>query len=81
MAETAQLEAAVKALSDIVKMNTVNDHEQLVADYLVALLKQHGIEAKTITYAPGRVNLVAEIGGWQRAGDWFGWPRRYGGVR
>lgn len=62
MAETAQLEAAVQALSDIVKMNTVNNHEQLVADYLVTLLKQHGIEAQSIEYAPGRVNLVAEIG-------------------
>ncbi|MGZ1183958.1 succinyl-diaminopimelate desuccinylase, partial [Lactobacillus delbrueckii subsp. bulgaricus] len=62
MAETAQLEAAVQALSDIVKINTVNNHEQLVADYLVTLLKQHGIEAQSIEYAPGRVNLVAEIG-------------------
>lgn len=56
------MEAAVQALSDIVKMNTVNDHEKLVADYLAKLLNEHGIEAKLIEYAPGRVNLVAEIG-------------------
>ncbi|WP_048000463.1 ArgE/DapE family deacylase [Lactiplantibacillus herbarum] len=62
MAETTQLTEAVQALSDIVKMNTANDHEQLVADYLAALLKDHGIESKMIEYAPGRVNLVAEIG-------------------
>jgi len=56
------MDETVQALSDIVKMNTVNDHEALVADYLAALLKQHGIEAKLITYAPGRKSLVAEIG-------------------
>ncbi|MFC6180166.1 ArgE/DapE family deacylase [Lactiplantibacillus daowaiensis] len=56
------MEAAVQALSDIVKMNTANDHEGLVADYLANLLKQHGIDAKLVEYAPGRVNLIAEIG-------------------
>lgn len=56
MAETIQ------ALSDIVKMNTVNDNEKPVADYLANLLKQHGIDAKLIDYGPNRTSLVAEIG-------------------
>lgn len=56
------MEETVQALVDIVKMNTVNDHEELVANYLQALFKRHGITSKLIEYAPGRVNLVAEIG-------------------
>ncbi|CAM3165412.1 ArgE/DapE family deacylase [Lactiplantibacillus plajomi] len=56
------MDETVQALADIVKMNTVNDHEGLVADYLERLFAAHGIESKKITYAPGRVSLVAEIG-------------------
>nr|WP_137635740.1 ArgE/DapE family deacylase [Lactiplantibacillus songbeiensis] len=56
------MDETVQALSELVKMNTVNDHEAVVADYLAALLKQHGIESKLIEYAPGRTSLVAEIG-------------------
>lgn len=56
------MDETVQALSELVKMNTVNDHEAVVADYLAALLKQHGIAAKLIEYAPGRTSLVAEIG-------------------
>lgn len=56
------MEETVQALTDVVKMNTVNDHEELVANYLKALFAKHGIDAKLIEYAPGRVSLVAEIG-------------------
>ncbi|WP_338230869.1 ArgE/DapE family deacylase [Lactiplantibacillus paraxiangfangensis] len=51
-----------QALTDIVKMNTVNDHEELVANYLQKLFADHGIESKLVTYSPGRVSLVADIG-------------------
>ncbi|RRK11346.1 M20/M25/M40 family metallo-hydrolase [Lactiplantibacillus garii] len=56
------MDETVQALVDVVKMNTVNDHEELVAQYLTQLFKAHGIESKLVTYAPGRVSLVAEIG-------------------
>lgn len=56
------MDETIQALTDIVKMNTVNDHEAPVADYLAALFKQHGIDSKLIEYATGRVSLVAEIG-------------------
>ncbi|WP_125547356.1 ArgE/DapE family deacylase [Levilactobacillus lindianensis] len=56
------MDEVVQALSDIVKMNTVNGDEKKVADYIAALLAKHGIDSKLIEYAPGRVSLVAEIG-------------------
>ncbi len=56
------MDETIQALADVVQMNTVNDHEALVADYLQKLFKQHGIDSKLIEYAPGRVSLVAEIG-------------------
>ncbi|WP_125581087.1 ArgE/DapE family deacylase [Levilactobacillus cerevisiae] len=56
------MDEVVQALSDIIKLNTVNGHEKLVADYLAKLLKQHGIDSKLIAYEPDRVSLVAEIG-------------------
>ncbi|WP_261809377.1 ArgE/DapE family deacylase [Levilactobacillus humaensis] len=56
------MDEVVQALSDIVKMNTVNGDEKKVADYIAALLAKHDIDSKTVEYAPGRVSLVAEIG-------------------
>ncbi|AYM01731.1 ArgE/DapE family deacylase [Levilactobacillus yiduensis] len=56
------MDEVVQALSDMIKLNTVNGHEKLVADYLANLLKQHGIASKAIAYEPDRVSLVAEIG-------------------
>ncbi|WP_125764264.1 ArgE/DapE family deacylase [Levilactobacillus mulengensis] len=56
------MDEVVQALSDVIKLNTVNGHEKLVADYLADLLKKHGIDSKLIAYEPDRVSLVAEIG-------------------
>ncbi|MFC6288967.1 ArgE/DapE family deacylase [Levilactobacillus angrenensis] len=56
------MDEVVQALSDIIKLNTVNGHEKLVADYLTDLLQQHGISSKAVAYEPDRVSLVAEIG-------------------
>lgn len=56
------MDEVVQALSDIVKLNTVNGNEKLVADYLADLFKQHGIDSTAVEYAPNRVSLVAEIG-------------------
>lgn len=56
------MDEVVQALHDIVKLNTVNGHEKLVANYLVDLLQKHGITSKTFEYAPDRISVVAEIG-------------------
>ena len=56
------MDEVVQALSDIVKMNTVNGAEKQVTDYIAALLAKHDIESKLVEYAPGRASLVAEIG-------------------
>ena len=56
------MDEMVQTLSDVIKLNTVNGDEKLVADYLAQLLKQHGITSKLIAYTPERVSLVAEIG-------------------
>lgn len=56
------MDEVVQTLQDVVKLNTVNDNEKRVADYLVTLFQQHGISCHAATYAPERVSLVAEIG-------------------
>jgi len=56
------MDEVVQALSDIVKMNTVNGAEKQVTDYIAALLAKHGIASKLVEYAPDRASLVAEIG-------------------
>ncbi|MEE6714782.1 ArgE/DapE family deacylase [Schleiferilactobacillus harbinensis] len=52
-------------LADLVAIPSVNDHEAAVADYLEKLLAKHHITAQRVPYAPGRDNLVAEIGNGQ----------------
>lgn len=56
------MDEMVKTLQDVVRLNTVNGHEKVVADYLVDLLQQHGIPSQTFAYEPDRVSVVAEIG-------------------
>ncbi len=51
----------VKVLQDIIKINTENDNEELVAKYLQKLLKDNGIESELIYFSEGRANLVAKI--------------------
>ncbi|KRK97453.1 succinyl-diaminopimelate desuccinylase [Secundilactobacillus odoratitofui DSM 19909 = JCM 15043] len=52
----------IDILTHLVQIDSANDHEQRVADYLQQLLSDHGITAKQIETATGRTNLVAEIG-------------------
>ncbi|WP_334330447.1 ArgE/DapE family deacylase [Companilactobacillus sp. HBUAS59699] len=52
----------IQVLSDLVAINTANDHEKEVAEYLQKLFSKYGIESKTIKYSDTRYNLVAEIG-------------------
>ena len=53
---------SIHYLQELVKLPTVNGHEEIVADYLEKLLKTHHISVKRIPFNKGRVNLVAEIG-------------------
>ena len=52
----------VKLLSDLIAIQSVNDHEQVVADYIANYFDRHGIRSTQVPVAPGRVNLVASIG-------------------
>lgn len=52
----------MKILMDILAMETVNDNEEMVAEYLQQQLKTVGIDSKKVSYSPTRTNLVAEIG-------------------
>lgn len=55
-------ERAVKILSDLIAIDSANDHESLVADYLTDLFKGYPVEIQRVTYAPGRDNLVITMG-------------------
>lgn len=54
-----QNEQAVELLQDIIRIRTENDHETEVANYLQALLTEHGIDSELIELEPGRSNLAA----------------------
>lgn len=55
-------EEKVKILADLVAIQSVNDHETTVAEYLKDLFEAHSIEAKILKITDSRANLVAEIG-------------------
>ncbi|USS91341.1 ArgE/DapE family deacylase [Fructilactobacillus carniphilus] len=52
----------IKLLSDLVAIQSVNNHEAEVAEYLKMVFRRHQIPAQIINYQPGRANLVVEIG-------------------
>ncbi|VDG20153.1 succinyl-diaminopimelate desuccinylase [Lactobacillus sp.] [Lactiplantibacillus mudanjiangensis] len=55
-------EEKVQILADLVHIESVNDHEALVAQYLQKLFADHGIDAQLMAVSDGRANLLAEIG-------------------
>lgn len=55
-------EQKVQLLSDLVAIQSVNDHELDVAQYLQRILGEHGIAARLIPLSATRSNLIAEIG-------------------
>ncbi|RZI03905.1 ArgE/DapE family deacylase [Staphylococcus condimenti] len=55
-------EEKVEILADIVGIESVNDNELEVANYLHDLLQKHHIDSKVIKLTDTRANLVAEIG-------------------
>lgn len=55
-------EERVDILSNIVNINSVNDNEIEVAQYLKELFEAHGIETEIDEITQTRVNLIAKIG-------------------
>ncbi|MGW9966379.1 acetylornithine deacetylase/succinyl-diaminopimelate desuccinylase-like protein [Staphylococcus cohnii] len=55
-------EEKVQILSDIVAIETVNDNELEVCNYLQQLFSNYGIESKIQKIDERRANLIAEIG-------------------
>ncbi|UXV36109.1 ArgE/DapE family deacylase [Staphylococcus sp. IVB6181] len=55
-------EERVDILSNIVNINSVNDNEIEVAQYLKGLFEAHGIETEIDEITQTRVNLIAKIG-------------------
>ncbi|QBO35282.1 ArgE/DapE family deacylase [Periweissella cryptocerci] len=56
------MDAATSFLQELIRINTANDHEALIAQAIADKLAEHHIESQIIEYAPGRSNLIAEIG-------------------
>lgn len=54
--------AAIKILSDLIAIPSVNGREALVADYLTQLFADYPAQIERVEYAPGRDNLVVTIG-------------------
>lgn len=52
----------IRLLANIVKIQTENDHEIEVCEYLKDLLSQYDIDSKIVKVNDSRANLVAEIG-------------------
>jgi len=48
-------------LDDLIKLQTVNGHEELVANYLKDLFAKNGIESELVKYDDERYNLIASI--------------------
>lgn len=55
-------EQKVQLLADLIAIQSVNDHEELVAQYLKRVLTDHDIDARIVPVSSGRANLIAEIG-------------------
>lgn len=55
-------EERIKIFTDILAINSVNDNEGAVHEYLATLLNSHGIKTQLFEERPGRKSLVAEIG-------------------
>lgn len=54
-------EQRLNILDDLIKLETVNGREEIVANYLKDLFAKHGIESELNKYAENRYNLIASI--------------------
>lgn len=55
-------ERAIEILTKLIAIDSANDHESLVADYLTSLFANYPVKIERATYAPGRDNLIINIG-------------------
>ena len=53
---------ATKILTDLLAIDSANDHESLIADYITALFSGYPVEIHRLSYSSGRDNLVVTIG-------------------
>lgn len=53
---------AVKILTDLIAIDSANDYESKVADYLADLFSGYPVKTERVTYSPGRDNLVITMG-------------------
>ncbi len=53
---------AIIILTDLLAINSANDHESLIADYITALFSGYPVKIHRLTYSSGRDNLVVIIG-------------------
>ncbi|MCT6822669.1 MAG: succinyl-diaminopimelate desuccinylase, partial [Apilactobacillus sp.] len=49
-------------LKDLISINTVNDNEEQIANYLADLFDKHHVKNEVINQFEKRSNIVAEIG-------------------
>ncbi|MCT6891961.1 MAG: M20/M25/M40 family metallo-hydrolase, partial [Lactobacillus sp.] len=53
---------AIKILTDLLAIDSANDHESLIADYITSLFSGYPVEIHRLNYSSGRDNLVVTIG-------------------
>lgn len=54
----------LKILEDLIKIESVNDHEELVVDYIQELFKDYdNVETETVVSYPGRANIIVKLKG------------------
>ncbi|WP_125763201.1 M20/M25/M40 family metallo-hydrolase [Companilactobacillus hulinensis] len=51
----------LQILDELIKFNTVNGNEEVVANYLKDLFEKHGIQTELVKYDKGRYNLIATV--------------------
>lgn len=55
-------DAQINFFKKLVAINTVNGNELAAANYIKDVLAEHHIAAQLVPFAPGRANLIAEVG-------------------
>lgn len=65
-------EQRIALLEEILAIDSSAGNEKAVADCLQKHLKKSGVRSKQVAYAPGRSNLVAELGGARAGACLFG---------
>ncbi len=54
----------MKILEDLIKIESVNNYEELVADYILDLFKDYeNVETETVVSYPGRNNIIVKLKG------------------